>query len=258
MQAARLTVPAYICYNPIMTLQKLLSPVRRAITDHSMIADGDRVAVGLSGGKDSAVLLSALKAYQRFSPQRFELVAITIDMNAGADYSPMQKFCDELGVPYVIEKTVLYQIIFEERKEKSPCSLCSKMRRGALNSVLKREGCNKLALGHHADDVAETMLLSLIFEGRLSTFKPVSFMSRAEVGLIRPLIYVNEKDIVAFAKETGVPVVHNPCPANHVTNREYMKNLIKSLNKDIPIAGDNIKKAIFNPARNNLWDDNDE
>ena len=238
-----------------MTLQQLLSPVRRAITDFGMIEDGDKIAVGLSGGKDSAVLLRVLKAYQRFSPEKFEITAITVDMNAGADYAPMSKFCADLGVPFVLEKTELYQIIFEERKEKNPCSLCSKMRRGALNSVLLREGCNKLALGHHADDVAETLLLSLIYEGRLSTFKPKSFMSRSGVTLIRPLIYSDEKDISAFAKSDNIPIVHNPCPANHVTNREYMKNLIRSLSKDIPIAGDNIKNAIFHPDRNNLWDD---
>lgn len=236
----------------------MLSNVRRAINDYNMIEEGDKIAVGLSGGKDSSALLRTLAAYRVFSPQKFDLIAVTVDMNVGADYSPLIDFCENLGVRYIVEKTQMYQIIFEERKEKSPCSLCSKMRRGALNSVLLREGCNKLALGHHADDVAETMLLSLVYEGRLSTFKPKSYMSRSGVTLIRPLIYVDEKDIISFAKEEALPVVHNPCPANHVTNREYMKDLIKTLNKQHSSAGDNIKRAIFHPDRNNLWDDESE
>lgn len=245
-------------YNVNMKMQRLLSSIRRGITEHNMIADGDKIAVGLSGGKDSAVLLEALSAYQIFSPEKFELIAVTIDIGCGADYSPMQKLCDRLGVEYVKLDTNIYEIIFEERKEKSPCSLCSKMRRGALNSVLNEKGCNKLALGHHADDVAETMLLSLMFEGRMSTFKPVSYMSRANMSLIRPLIYVNEKDIEAYTRDADFTIVHNPCPANHKTNREYMKELIKKLNTDIPFAGDNIKRAIFNPDRNNLWNDTDK
>ena len=243
-------------YNDAMTFQKILSSLRRAVTDYKMIAEGDRIAVGLSGGKDSTALLAALKAYQRFSPERFELVAVTIDMGAGADYAPMQEFCDKLGVRYILEKTDLYEIIFVERKEKSPCSLCAKMRRGALNGVLNREGFNKLALGHNADDVAETLLMSMFYEGRLSTFKPVSEMTKSGITLIRPFIYTDEKDIVSLVQDEGMPIVHNPCPVNHVTNREYMKNLIRAVDKDSGhIADRNIKRAIFNPDRNSLWDD---
>lgn len=219
-----------------------------------MIEAGDRIAVGLSGGKDSTALLAALSAFRRFSPRSFELIAVTIDMGSGADFSPMQKLCDELGVRYVIEKTELYDIIFNIRKEKNPCSLCAKMRRGALNGALGREGCNKLALGHHADDVAETLLMSLIYEGRLNTFKPVSLMSRTGITLIRPFVYTDEKDIVALCNAEKYPIVKNPCPVNHATTREYMKELIKKLDVDSGhIASTNIKRAIFNPDRTSLW-----
>lgn len=236
-------------------MQKILSTMRKAIEDYKMIKDGDKIAVGLSGGKDSTALLAAMAAYQRFSPQKFELLAVTIDMGAGADYSPMQEFCDKLGVRYILEKTDLYEIIFNIRKEKNPCSLCSKMRRGALNSILNKEGFNKLALGHHADDVAETLLMSLIYEGRLNTFKPVSQMTRADITLVRPFVYTDEKNISALVANENMPVVFNPCPANHKTNREYIKNLIRTLDKESGyIAADNIKRAIFNPERNSLWD----
>lgn len=228
-----------------------MSDVRRAITDWNMICDGDRIAVGLSGGKDSLALLTALAAYRRFSPQSFTLRAVTVDLGMGADYSPLADYCRQLNVDFTLEKTDIGAVIFDERKEKSPCSLCSKMRRGALNSTLTKLGCNVLALGHHADDLAETMLLSLFYEGRISTFAPVSFMDRSGVTMIRPLIYSYEKDIAAFAKQ--LPVVHNPCPANHVTKREYMKELLRAVQKDIPIAKDRMVSAIIHPERNNLW-----
>ena len=239
-----------------MTMQYILSSLRRAVEDHKMIADGDKIAVGLSGGKDSTALLAALHAFARFSPARFELMAVTVDMGSGADYKPMEDYCASLGVRYVIEKTELFDIIFNARKEKNPCSLCAKMRRGALNGVLAREGFNKLALGHHADDVAETLLMSLLYEGRLNTFKPVSLMSRSGITLIRPFIYTDEKDITALCAAQNIPIVKNPCPVNHATNRESMKDLICKLDKDSGyIAATNIKRAIFNPSRNSLWDD---
>ena len=242
-----------------MTMQKILSSLRRAVEDHKMIKDGDCIAVGLSGGKDSTALLSALKAFQRFSPQKFDLMGVTVDMGAGADYTPLKEYCQQLGVKYILEKTDLYEIIFEVRKEKSPCSLCSKMRRGALNSVLVREGANKLALGHNADDVAETLLMSMFYEGRLSTFKPVSEMTKSGITLIRPLVYANEKDISALVKEEKMPIIKNPCPVNHVTNREYMKDLIRKVDDDSGhIADRNLKRAIFNPNRNSLWDSPNE
>lgn len=242
----------------LMDLQKLLSNMRRACTELNLIDDGDKIAVGVSGGKDSLALLSALAAYRRFSPERFELTAVTIDMGMGADYSPIVDFCKALDVPYVWEKTDIGEIIFEVRKEKNPCSLCSKMRRGALATVMNNIGCNKLALGHHADDLAETFLLSLFYEGRLSTFAPKAYMSRSGVTVIRPFVYTDEADIAAYCRDAALPIVHNPCPANHHTQREYVKNLIASVKKDIPIARERMIAAITHPERNNLWDKNDK
>ncbi len=242
-----------------MKMQQILSPMRRAIEDFDMISEGDRIAVGLSGGKDSAALLCVLKAFQRFSPKKFELIAVTIDTGTGADYAPMRELCDKLGVRYVLEKTDISEIVFSVRKETNPCSLCSKMRRGALCSVLSREGYNKLAYAHHADDVAETFLMSAFYEGRLNTFKPVSVMSRTGITLIRPFVYTDEKDIVSLCKEEKIPIVFNPCPANHQTNRESMKKLLREMDeKSGHIASQSLKKAIFHPDRNSLWDETDE
>ncbi len=236
-----------------MDMQQLLSPLRRAVEEYGMIADGDKIAVGLSGGKDSTALLAALAAFRRFGP-KYELCAITVDSGAGADYSPLADFCRDLDIQYVVEKTDIYEIVFNIRKEKNPCSLCAKMRRGALASVMNKMGCNKLALGHHADDVAETLLMSLIYEGRLSTFKPVSFMSRTGVTVIRPFVLADEKDIAALVKETGMPVVKNPCPADTDSRRRYIKELIRTLDREnLRIASGNIKRAIFHPERNSLW-----
>ncbi|MBR5173341.1 MAG: tRNA 2-thiocytidine biosynthesis protein TtcA, partial [Clostridia bacterium] len=178
----------------------------------------------------------------------------TIDMGLGTiDFDPLIKFCEQESVPYHIEHTDIGPVIFDVRKEKNPCSLCSKMRRGALKDVINKLGCNKLALGHHADDVLETMLLSFIYEGRLSTFAPISYMDRSGVTLIRPLVYTQEKNISAYAKNEGLPVAKSPCPADHETKREYMKNLVKSIQKDVPFAKDRILGAIYHPERNNLW-----
>lgn len=221
-----------------------------------MIKDGDRIAVGLSGGKDSGALLAALAAFRRFSPARFELCGVTVDAGAGADYSALAEFCKRLGVEYFLEKTDIYAVVFEVRKEKNPCSLCAKMRRGALAGVLNREGYNKLALGHHADDVAQTLLMSMIYEGRLNTFKPISEMTRTGVTVIRPFVYVNEKDIVALCGEEDIPVTKNPCPADGGTKRRYVGDLLRRLDVETGyLASDNIKRAIFNPERNSLWNE---
>jgi len=228
-----------------LTMQRLLSTMRRAVQAFDMIQDGDRIAVGLSGGKDSLALLAALANYRLFSPQKFRLAAVTVDMGfKGMDLSPLTAYCESLAVPYTIVKTDIAEVIFDIRKETNPCSLCSKMRRGALNNEIIRQGYKKLALAHHADDMAETMLLSLLYEGRLSTFMPVSFMDRTGVTMIRPFIYTSEKEIKAYQKY--VPVVKNPCPADKHTQREYMKNLIKDIQKDIPFAKERILTAIDN------------
>lgn len=237
-----------------MDLQKLLSPARRAIEQYNMIEDGDKIAVGLSGGKDSLALLEIMAGLKRFYPKKFELYAITIDM--GLDYDKneieaIQKRCDELEVVWIVEKTDIGPILFDVRKESNPCSLCSKMRRGALCTTALKHGINKLALGHHADDLIETFFLSMFYEGRLSTFAPVSFMSRTEMKVIRPMVLIEEKDISAFMRDK--PVLHNPCPADKHTQRQYVKELIDSVKKDIPFVKKRIHSAITHPERYNLF-----
>ena len=235
-----------------MKLQKVLSYLRRCDSDFNLIESGDRVAVGLSGGKDSLTLLYALAAYRRFCSHPFELCAVSIDPGSGCDFSPMEKLCDSLDVPYYIEKTDIAPVVFDVRKEKNPCSLCAKMRRGALDNKLNELGYNVLALGHNADDLVETFLLGMIFEGRLTTLQPKSMMERAGIKLIRPLIYVREKETEAFVRENNIPIVVNPCPANGFTYREKMKELIEYMNGIAPIAFDRIHAALVNPDRNNL------
>ncbi|MBQ7163777.1 MAG: tRNA lysidine(34) synthetase TilS [Clostridia bacterium] len=239
-----------------MTLQQLLSPARRAVEDYNMIEEGDSIAVGLSGGKDSVTLLYILAGLKRFYPKRFDLAAITIDMGLkDADENEkiaLKNLCEELNVPYRVEKTDIAEIIFDVRKEPNPCSLCSKMRRGALNNIAKEMGCNKLALGHHADDLIETLFLSMFYEGRLSTFAPVSYMSNSKITLIRPMIYIEEKDISSFAKDK--PILHNTCPADKHTQREYIKNLLNSIKKDIPFVKQRIHAAVTHPERYNLFE----
>lgn len=237
-----------------MTTQTMLSPFRRAISDFEMITRGDKIAVGLSGGKDSLALVTLFAALKKFYPEPFELFAVNIDM--GLDYDESEKtalknYLDELKVPLYVEKTDIGKILFEVRKEKNPCSLCSKLRRGALCSVAVSHGATKIALGHHADDLAETLFLSLFFEGRLSTFEPVTFLEDLNVSLIRPLIYTEEKNIRAYAKD--FPVLHNPCPADKHTNRQYIKELLASVKKDIPFAKSRILTALCHPERNHLF-----
>lgn len=233
-------------------IQKLLSLMRRAINDFDMIHSGDKIAVGVSGGKDSLALLQLLCAYQKFSEHAFELCAVTVDMGfADSDFSPVERFCEELGVNYRREKTDIAEIIFDVRREKNPCSLCAKMRRGALNSVINDMGYNKLALGHHKNDVVDTFMLSLMFEGRLSTFQPVSYMSRSDVTLIRPLVYVSEREIAGLAKT--LPVCKNPCPADKRSQREEMKKLLKDVAVKYPDVSDRIANAVMHPDRYNLW-----
>lgn len=235
-----------------MNLQKLLSPMRKAINDFHMVQNGDKIAVGISGGKDSLILLTLLAAYKKFSEFQFELCGITVDMGFQRDmFAPVAAYCRELGVPYHVVQTDIAEIVFDVRKEKNPCSLCAKMRRGALNNKINELGHNKLALGHHRDDVVETFLLSLFFEGRLSTIQPVSFMSRSEVTLIRPMIYIEERDIVGYARE--LPVVHNPCPADKHTQRENMKEILRDLSKRDPSVSEKIANALMHPERYNLW-----
>lgn len=240
-----------------MDIQQLLSPFRRAINDYKMIEDGDKVAVGISGGKDSLALLTLLASYQKYFGCKFDLLAVTIDMGFTKDaYKPIEVYCDALGVEYSIVNTDIAEIIFDIRKEKNPCSLCAKMRRGALNNEITSRGFTKLALGHHLDDVVETFMLSLFYEGRLNTFQPKSFMSRSGVTLIRPMIYIPERDIVSFAQ--NLPVVHNPCPANKHTERESMKQILRNLSQDYPGIAEKFANAIMHPERYNLWTPTDK
>lgn len=218
-----------------MKLQQVMSYVRRAVDDYHMIEDGDKIAVGISGGKDSLTLLYALNGLKRFYPKSFEIHAVTVDLGfKNLDLSKIEQLCKDLGVEYTIVKTDIADIIFEQRKESNPCSLCAKMRKGALNDAVKAAGCNKVAYAHHKDDVVETMLLSLIFEGRFHTFAPVTFLDRTSLTVIRPLMYMDEADVIGFVNKNNVPVVKSPCPADGYTKREYVHNLLKQLNKENP------------------------
>ena len=213
--------------------KRLLSHARRAVDDYNMIEDGDKIAVGISGGKDSLALLTALAGLRRFYPKKFEVIGISIDMGLeGMDFSGVAKYCKELGVEYKIVKTEISNIIFNVRKEPNPCSLCAKMRRGALNLAAVEEGCNKVALGHHFDDVVETFMLNLFYEGRLGCFSPVTYLDRTDITVIRPLIYAPEKDIRYFAADAALPVVESKCPADGETERESMKKLLADLERN--------------------------
>ncbi len=226
-------------------MQKILSYLRKAIEDFHMIEEGDKIAVGLSGGKDSITLLSALKALNRFYPKHFDIIAISVD--PGFEFfnrSLLEKVCEDLEVPLFIEESHIKEIVFDIRKEKNPCSLCANLRRGILNTTAIREGCNKIALGHNEDDVLETFLLNLFYTGSISTFAPVSYMDRSKMTLIRPLIYTPEKEIRRFIKKQNITVMPKTCPMDGVSKREDMKQMIKDLQIDIPHVRANLYGAI--------------
>lgn len=231
-----------------MDLKRLLSLTRKACDEYNLINEGDRIAVGISGGKDSLACLKALKELQRFYPKHFELEAITIDIGFGMDFSEISKFCDELGVRYTIVKTNIKEIVFNNRKEDNPCSLCAKMRKGALNDEIKRLNCNKVAYGHHKDDIIETYLLSLIFEGRFNTFKPLTYLDRTDLYVIRPLLLIDEADIIGFKNKYNLPVAKSLCPVDGYTKREYVKQLLKQLNTE----NKGVKERMFTAINNGL------
>lgn len=234
-----------------MSIQKIVSQMRKAMEDYNMLEDGDKIAVGLSGGKDSITLASALKYYQRFSKKKFELTAIIIDLfNGETDYTKLLDYCKSINLDVVVIKSRIYNVVFEDRKEGNPCSLCAKLRRGILNTEAKKLGCNKIALGHTADDLDETFFLSLFFEGRLSTFAPVSYLTLVDATVIRPLIYVDETATTAFAKDK--PVIHNCCPADKHTKRQFVKEMIADLANKIPNSKKRIHDAIIHTERANL------
>ncbi len=228
-----------------MKLQKLLSYIRRAVDDYNMIEEGDKIAVGVSGGKDSLALVMAMKALQRFYPKHFELIAVSVSLGyTGMDFTPVREFCERLGVEYHVVETDIGEIIFGERREKNPCSLCAKMRKGALHDKLEQLGCNKVALGHNRDDVIETLLMALLYEGRIYTFSPVTYLDRKKITSIRPMIYVSEKEIIGFAKAESLPVVKNKCPADGNTKREDMKKRISELKKDFDHLDEKLLGAV--------------
>ncbi len=221
-------------------MRRILSRVRAAVSDYGMIKDGDKIAVGVSGGKDSLMLLKVLCELKRFHSEKFELVAITLDMRFNGkdgDFSEIKKMCDEYGIEYVVKPTDLYEIIFNIRKEPSPCSLCSRMRRGILHDTAKELGCNKIALGHHLDDAAETFMMNLLIESRIGCFAPVTYLSRKDITMIRPLVYVREREIEQSLERVKLPVIESACPANEHTKREDAKILLRELSKtygDVP------------------------
>lgn len=228
-----------------MDMQKLLSLFRRCIRDYQMISPGDRIAVGVSGGKDSLALLTLLAALQKQGSVPFQLEAITLDMGyAEMDFTPVAELCCKLEVPYHICPTQIKQIVFDLRQEENPCALCAKLRRGALNAKALELHCNKVALGHHYDDVLETLALSLIYEGRLSCFFPVTRLDRTGLTVIRPMLYLHEKSISNFAQRQALPILHNPCPADKNTRREDMKQLLYLLEGRYPGVKDNLFKSI--------------
>ncbi len=226
-------------------LQEIIGKIRKASDDFNMIEEGDKIAVGLSGGKDSITLLHALHYLQKFYKNKFELMAITIHPGSTTfDPTDLTKICSELEIPYIIYNSNISNVVFDIRKEKNPCSLCANMRRGMLNSLAVEHGCNKVALGHHMDDVMETFLMSVLLNGKVHTFAPVTYLSRSSVKTIRPMVYVEEKLIRALAKEKNFPVMGKCCPADGFTKRDYMTDLIRNLRKDIPRVREHIFGAI--------------
>ena len=222
-------------------MQKLIGLVRRCVEDYRMIESGDRIGVGVSGGKDSLALLFFLAELKKYFPAPFYLEAITIDMGLNMDYSGIEKLCRDLDVPFTLVKTEIAPIIFDHRKEKNPCSMCAKMRRGALNQTLLDRNLNKLALGHHYDDAVETFLMSLLFEGRIGCFQPVTDLDRTGIIQIRPMLYIHEKTVDSFAVRQNLPILENRCPVDKTTKRTEIKNLIYDLSATYP----DLKERIF-------------
>lgn len=224
-------------------MQKMLSVMRKCIDDYKMIEDGDVVCVGVSGGKDSLAALYILSELRKFYPNKFDIHAITLDLGfEGGDFTDLENFCKSIDVPFTLVKTDIKEVVFDIRKETNPCSLCAKMRRGSLHETAKKLGCNKVALGHHFDDSVETYMMSLFYEGRISCFQPVTYLDRVDLTLIRPMLYIKENKIKAFAKKNNLPILHNPCVANGNTKRQEIKELLEHLEKT---QYDNLKVKIF-------------
>lgn len=226
-------------------MQKILGYMRKAIENYDMIQEGDKIAIGLSGGKDSITMLMGFKNLQRFYPKKFDIIAITINPGFdGFNIDILKNLCNDLNIPLIIENGNIKEIVFDIRKEKNPCSLCANLRRGMLNSIAKREGCNKIAVGHNEDDVLETFLMNLFYAGTINTFAPISYMDKSEMTLIRPLVYAPEKYIRNFIKRNNITIMPKACPMDGISKREDMKNLIKNMQLDIPHVKANLYGAI--------------
>ena len=218
-------------------MQILMSRMRAAMERYDMVSPGDRIAVGVSGGKDSLALLAGLAGLRKFYPAPYELVAVTADpgfFNVQTDYSAIQELCDKWGIEYIVRRTELYKVIFETREESNPCSLCARMRRGILHDMAKAAGCDKLALGHHEDDAAETFMMNLLSGGTIGSFRPVTYLSRKDLTVIRPMIFAAEKEVAAAARRENLPVVKSPCPMDKTSERQKVKDLLRDLEKDYP------------------------
>ena len=235
-------------------MKEILGCIRRADQDFQLIQPGDRVAVGVSGGKDSLMLLYALSLYRRFCKNPYSLTAVTLTIGLGqTDTSAISALCEKLNVPYVVKDTDIGDVVFNQRKEKNPCSLCSKMRRGALTDLCRELDCNKLALGHHRDDALETLFLSMLYEGRIHTFHPSTFLSRSGVTQIRPMVYVPEKHIIRVVNQLKLPVMKSCCPANGFTKREEIKQLLDGICRKYPNARELLLSALQNEDQYGLW-----
>lgn len=233
-------------------MRKIMSLMRKIIEEQSLIEDGDKIAVGLSGGKDSIALMVALSEFRKFSNKKFELIAVSVDLSNGEmDYSAVADFCKQHEVEFHLENSNVFEIVFDIRKEKNPCSLCANMRRGILNTAAKNLGCNKVALAHHSDDLVETFLMSMFFEGRLYVMQPKTYLSRTDLTVIRPFLLVEENDIKNATK--NMPIIHNVCPKNHFSERENAKKIIDKLNNLYPDCKSKILNALTHPERYNLW-----
>ncbi len=236
-------------------MKHVLCCVRRACDEHGLIEDGDKIAVGISGGKDSMLMLYALHLYKMYMKKEYTLHAVTVDMGFdGYDTSVLREYIAELGIPYTVVKTEIAQVVFDIRNEKNPCSLCSRMRKGAFYEEAKRLGCNKAAFGHHADDLVQTLMMSMMYESKLTTFLPKTYLSRRDITLIRPLIFMWEKDVIGAVNKLDLPISKNPCPANSNTKREEMKDVLKTLMSFNPDAKKNILTAIASVNNYAMWD----
>lgn len=236
-------------------MKKTLGCLRRADDRFKLIEPGDGIVVGISGGKDSLLLLQALSTYRLFSKKDYRLFAVTIDMGLRPfDLEPVRKMCEGLNVPYTVVETKIGQIVFDVRQEKNPCGLCANLRRGALNSTALSLGCNKVALGHNREDVLETLLLSILYEGRLAAMSPKSYLDRSGITLIRPLALLPEKHIISLARRLSLPVQPSPCPAAGHTKRQEMKELLQHMANLVPDAEDKLMGALLNTDQYSLWD----